>query len=96
MSLWASVVLTWLGAVSFHRFDEPAAGWALAALGACYLVASSVYAVTRNVRGMVMWGIAFTLIVAVTLGRNATIGDAYMLRQAFPNRDTTTQPYWPR
>jgi hypothetical protein len=26
VSLWASVVLTWLGGVSFHRFDEPAAG----------------------------------------------------------------------
>jgi len=104
VSLWASVVLTWLGAASFYRFDEPAAGWALAALGASYLVAWFVYIATGNVRGtvmivvvasvlanafihielggyansgaIVMWGIALTLIVAVTLGRNATIAIA--------------------
>jgi adenylate cyclase len=104
VSLWVSVVLTWLGAASFYRFDEPAAGWALAALGASYLMAWFVYVATGNVRGtvmivvvasglanafihielggyansgaIVMWGIALTLIVAVTLGRNATIAIA--------------------
>ena len=52
--LWGSVAFAWLGAATFFRYDEPASGAVLVALGLSYALAWVTYAVTGSVRGTVV------------------------------------------
>ena len=78
----AAVVLAWMGAASFFKFDEPRSGWALVALGTSFLIAWTVYAVTGNVRAavsvVVVAAAASNTFVHIALGGYANSGAILM------------------
>ncbi|MEN8239797.1 MAG: adenylate/guanylate cyclase domain-containing protein [Actinomycetota bacterium] len=80
--LWASVAFVWLGAASFFRYQEPTAGWILAALGVSYAVAWVVYAVTGSVRGPVVMLVVMSALantsIHIALGGYANSGSILM------------------
>jgi guanylate cyclase len=66
-TLWGAAVISLVGASTFFRFDEPAAGWALLAIATCDLLAWVVYAASGSIRA------ATSLAVLVATASNTFI-----------------------